>query len=39
MALKLYLEEVLGRPVDLVRLQALKPPLRRLVEEEGLRVA
>jgi len=39
MALKLYLKEVLGRPVDLVRLQALKPPLRRLVEEEGLRVA
>ncbi|ETN88622.1 hypothetical protein AN926_03010 [Thermus scotoductus] len=39
MALKLYLEDLLGVPVDVVRLRALKPSLRRIVEREGLRVA
>jgi predicted nucleotidyltransferase len=37
--LKLYLEELLGRPVDLATERMLKPRLRRRIESELLRVA
>ena len=39
MELKFFLEELLGRPVDLVTPRALKPRLRRRVEREAVRVA
>ena len=39
MDLKLYLEELLQRPVDLVTRRALKPRLRDPIEREALRVA
>jgi uncharacterized protein len=37
--LKLFLEEILGRPVDLATERMLKPRLRRRIESELLRVA
>jgi len=37
--LKFYLEDVLGRPVDLVTRQALRPELRPRVESEAVHVA
>jgi uncharacterized protein len=39
MALKFWLEEVLGRRVDLVMKGALKPWARPIVEAEAVRVA
>jgi len=39
MRLKFWLEERLGRPVDLVMKRALKPWARPLVEAEAIRVA
>ena len=39
MELKFFLEELLGRPVDLVTPRALKPRLRRRIEREAVRVA
>ncbi len=39
MGLKLFLEEVLRRPVDLVTERALKPRLRRAIEQDLVRVA
>lgn len=39
MGLKLILEDLLGRRVDLVMRSALKPRLRSLVEHEAIRVA
>ena len=39
MDLKFFLEDLLGRPVDLVTENALKPFLRPLVEREAIRVA
>ena len=38
MKLKLFLEDTLGCPVDLVTRKALKPQLRDSVEREALRV-
>lgn len=39
MDLKFYLEELLGRPVDLVTRRALRPELREGIEREAIRVA
>ena len=39
MDLKFFLEDLLGRPVDLVTRKALKPRLRPYVEKEAIRVA
>jgi uncharacterized protein len=39
MALKFWLEDLLGRPVDLVMKGALKPWARPTVEAEAIRVA
>lgn len=39
MGLKIYLEDVLGAPVDLATVKALKPRLRPRVESEAIRVA
>jgi len=39
MGLKFYLEELLGRHVDLITPPALKPRLRRRIEKELLHVA
>jgi predicted nucleotidyltransferase len=39
MGLKLYLEDLLDRQVDLVTPNALPPSLRSTVEQEGQRVA
>lgn len=39
MDLKFFLEDVLGRPVDLVTEKALRPELRPYVEREMIRVA
>ena len=39
MDLKFYLEELLGRSVDLVTPKALKPRMRPAVEQEAVRVA
>ncbi len=39
MGLKLFLEDALGRRVDLVTERALKPRLRRAIEQELVRVA
>lgn len=39
MDLKLYLEEALGVPVDLVTEDALRPEMRSTVEKEALLVA
>ncbi len=39
MKLKFWLEELLGRPVDLVMRGALKPWARPIVEAEAIRVA
>jgi predicted nucleotidyltransferase len=38
METKFYLEKILGRPVDLVTKQALKPSLRDSVEREAVYV-
>jgi len=37
--LKIYLEDLLGSPVDLVKEKALKPRMRPSVEREAVRVA
>lgn len=39
MDLKFYLEELLGTNVDLVTEKALRPQVRRAIEEEIIRVA
>jgi predicted nucleotidyltransferase len=39
MDLKFHLEDMLGRPVDLVTPAALKPRLRPTIEREAVRVA
>jgi predicted nucleotidyltransferase len=39
MDLKFYLEDLLGRPVDLVTHPALRPELRDHIEREAVRVA
>jgi hypothetical protein len=39
MDLKFFLEDLLGRPVDLVSARALKPLARPFVEREAIRVA
>ena len=39
MDLKFYLEDLLGRPVDLVTDKALRQELRPYVEKEMIRVA
>ncbi len=39
MDLKFYLEDLLGRRVDLVTPDALKPRMRPIVEREAIRVA
>jgi predicted nucleotidyltransferase len=39
MDLKFYLEELLGRRVDLVTENALRPQMRRAIQEELIRVA
>ncbi len=39
MGLKLFLQELLGRPVDLVMEHTLRPELRPLMEREALKVA
>lgn len=39
MGLKLYLEDLFGRRVDVVTRKGLKPTLREEVEREALRVA
>jgi predicted nucleotidyltransferase len=39
MGLKVFLEDHLGRKVDLVTPDALKPRLRRVVEREAVDVA
>ena len=39
MDLKFYLEELLGMPVDLVTDQALRPQIRKAIEEELINVA
>jgi predicted nucleotidyltransferase len=39
MDLKLYLEDILGRPVDLVTRRALRPILRERIESEAIHVA
>lgn len=39
MDLKFYLEDLLGRKVDLVTPKALRPPLRASIESEALDVA
>lgn len=39
MGLKLCLEDLLGRPVNLATLETLKPRLRSYVEREAIRVA
>jgi predicted nucleotidyltransferase len=36
---KFFLEDLLGRPIDLVTRKALKPRLRPYVEQEALYVA
>lgn len=38
MDLKFLLEDLLGRPIDLVTSQALRPQLRPRIEEEAIRV-
>ena len=38
MGLKLYLEDLLGQPVDLVMNTALRPSVRPIVEQEAVRV-
>lgn len=38
METKFYLEKILGRPVDLVTKQALKPSLRASIEREAVYV-
>ncbi len=37
--LQFYLEDLLGRPVDLVTDKALRPELRPYIEKEAIRVA
>ena len=37
--LQFYLEDLLGRPVDLVTTKALRPELRPFIEKEAIRVA
>jgi hypothetical protein len=39
MDLKFYLEDLLGRPIDLVTSKALKPRIRPSVEREAILVA
>ncbi len=39
MGLKLFLEDLLGRPVDLVMEHTLRPEVRPFVEREALKVA
>lgn len=39
MGLKLFLEDLFGRKIDLVTEQALRPELRQHIEREALRVA
>jgi len=39
MDLKFYLEELLGTPVDLVTDKALRPQVRKAIEEELINVA
>ena len=39
MELKFYLEELLGRNVDLVTHDAVKPRMRPLIEQEAIHVA
>ncbi len=39
MELKFYLEELLGRTVDLVTEDAVKPRMRPLIEQEAIHVA
>jgi predicted nucleotidyltransferase len=39
MELKFYLEDMLGRPVDLVTQPALRPELSARIEREAIRVA
>lgn len=39
MGLKFFLEDLLGRPVDVVTVSSLKPRLRAAVEREAVRVA
>lgn len=39
MGLKLFLEDLLGRRVDLVTEDALRPELRPAIEREAIRVA
>lgn len=39
MELKFYLEELLGRTVDLVTHDAVKPRMRPLIEQEAIHVA
>jgi hypothetical protein len=39
MGLKLFLEDLLGRKVDLVTEEALRPELRPAIEREAIRVA
>lgn len=39
MDVKLFLEDLLGRRVDLVTLKALRPSLRRSVEADAIHVA
>ncbi|GAA5338948.1 nucleotidyltransferase family protein [Thermus antranikianii] len=39
MGLKLFLEDLLGRPVDLVMEHTLRPEARPFVEREALEVA
>jgi predicted nucleotidyltransferase len=37
MALRVLLEDLLGRPVDLVEEPAVRPRLRQVIEQEGVR--
>lgn len=37
--LQFFLEDLLGRPVDLVTTKALRPELRPFIEKEAIRVA
>lgn len=39
MGLKLFLEDLLGRPVDLVMEHTLRPEVQPFVEREALKVA
>jgi predicted nucleotidyltransferase len=39
MDLKFFLEDLLGRPVDVVTMDSLKPRLKAAVEREAVRVA